>query len=255
MSFIVVIPSRYASSRLPGKPLLDIGGKPMIQHVYERALLSDASDVVIATDHAEIEQVAQSFGAKVCMTKQSHESGTDRLEEVASILGLADSQVIVNVQGDEPLIPFEVINQVAALMQKPDASMASLYEVIDDKEHIFDPNAVKVVTSEEGKALYFSRAPIPWHRDGFSFDINAAEVPSEIQYKRHIGIYGYRVNLLRSFVQWPVAALEAVEKLEQLRAMANGIQIEMAESILSIPAGVDTADDLDKVRAVIAAGG
>src|SRR5690554_3098751 len=193
MGFIVVIPARYASSRLPGKTLLDIAGKPMIQHVWERALESQADAVYIATDHVEIADVAQAFGAKVCMTKSSHESGTDRLQEVASQLGLDEQQVIVNVQGDEPLIPPAVIDQVAALLLAEDKTqMATLYERITQAEQVFDANVVKLVEDNNANALYFSRAPIPWYRDGFSQSKTLAQ---GIDYKRHIGIYAYRASL------------------------------------------------------------
>lgn len=249
MGFVVVIPARFASSRLPGKPLLDIAGKPMIQHVWQRACQSGADAVYIATDNAAIKDVAEGFGAKVCMTKDTHESGTDRLQEVVSLLGFSDDQVLINVQGDEPLIPPQVIDQVAALMQAPETQMATLYEVIKDEKQVFDPNAVKLVSDDLGNALYFSRAPIPWYRDGFA---NAQTLAKEISYKRHIGIYGYRAKLLNQFVHWPVSSLEAVEKLEQLRAMSHGVRIRVEEAALPIPAGVDTQHDLDVVRAILA---
>lgn len=248
MSFIVVIPARLASSRLPGKPLLDIAGKPMVQHVWEQACKSDAEEVYIATDHPSIADVAQGFGAKVCMTSERHESGTDRLQEVARQLQLADSQVIINVQGDEPLIPPAVINQVAHLMQG-EVQMATLYEKITDPVHLFDPNIVKIVADLQGFALYFSRAPMPWFRDGFAVD--RAVLPSALTYKRHIGIYGYRASLLHRFVQWPVSDIEAVEKLEQLRALSHGIRIRIEEACAIIPPGVDTQKDLDHVRGLI----
>ena len=246
MGFIVVIPSRYASTRLPGKPLLDIAGKPMIQHVWERAQQSSADKVYIATDHDEIRQVALGFGAEVCMTSDKHESGTDRLQEVVTQLQCADDQVVVNVQGDEPLIPPEVIDQVAELMTDEQSQMATLYELITEAEQVFDPNVVKLVTSQLGEALYFSRAPIPWDRDGFSD--GKQQVSGKTAYKRHIGIYGYRVALLHRFVAWPVSELEAVEKLEQLRAMSHGVSIKAARACATIPGGVDTQHDLDKVR-------
>lgn len=250
MSFIVVIPSRYASTRLPGKPLLDIAGMPMIQHVWLQALKSDAAEVVIATDNVEIETIAKNFGATVCMTSEAHESGTDRLQEVVSKMGWSDDQVIVNVQGDEPLIPPAVINQVAALMADDSRKMATLYEAVETVAQLFDPNVVKLVEDEQGQALYFSRAPIPWVRDVFA-EGQPETLPGGITFKRHIGIYGYRASLLNAFVSWPVAALEANEKLEQLRAMANGISIAVAEAVESIPAGVDTQADLSLVRAIL----
>jgi 3-deoxy-manno-octulosonate cytidylyltransferase (CMP-KDO synthetase) len=249
MSFIVVIPARLASTRLPNKPLLDIGGKPMIQHVWEQARKSDASAVYIATDHQSICDVATAFGAKVCMTSASHESGTDRLQEVVNKLGLPSEQVLVNVQGDEPLIPPQVINQVAGLMGEG-VAMATLFEHIKQVDQVFDPNIVKLVTDEYNNALYFSRAPIPWFRDGFSAENPV--LPKAVEYKRHIGIYAYRARLLDDFVTWPMSALEAVEKLEQLRVLSNGVRIQVAEACETIPPGVDTQRDLDVVRAFLA---
>lgn len=248
MSFIVVIPARLASTRLPNKPLLDIAGKPMIQHVWERACQSNASAVYIATDHQSIADAAISFGAKVCMTSVKHESGTDRLQEVVEKLGLSSSQVIVNVQGDEPLIPSEVINQVAELMQETIA-MATLFEVMHDVKQVFDSNAVKLVADDNGNALYFSRAPIPWCRDEFGGE--KPTLPTTISYKRHVGIYAYRVELLNQFVAWPMSQLETVEKLEQLRVLNHGVKIRVAEACKTIPAGVDTQKDLDAVREIL----
>ena len=249
MSFTVVIPARYASSRLPGKPLLDIAGKPMIQHVYERAIQSSASEVIIATDDARIAKVAASFNARVCMTDAAHESGTDRLQEVVSQLGLDGQHIVVNVQGDEPLIPPAVIDQVAAdLLANPTAAIATLVERITDKDDVFNPNAVKAVMDANGRALYFSRAPIPWARDEFA--AANSSLPPATHYYRHIGIYAYRVQFLHQFVQWPPGLLERTEKLEQLRAMENGVEIHIAEAITAIPAGIDTQADLDKVRAL-----
>ncbi len=254
MSYIVVIPSRMSSTRLPGKPLMDIAGKPMVQHVWERAMQSDASDVYIAVEHEDIKRVAEGFGAKVCMTSDKHESGTDRLQEVVELLGCDDDQVVVNVQGDEPLIPPEVINQVAGLMQNPTTQMATLYEIIQQAEQLFDPNVVKLVSNAAGQALYFSRAPIPWCRDEFATDTEVTTLPTDIEYKRHIGIYAYRAKLLNQFVSWPMSNLESIEKLEQLRAMSNGIGIQVDKACADIPAGVDTQEDLELVRKVFAQG-
>lgn len=257
MSFIVVIPSRFASTRLQGKPLLDIAGKPMIQHVWERACASKARAVYIATDNEAIKTTAEAFGANVCMTKESHESGTDRLQEVVAALALTDDQVIINVQGDEPLIPPQLIDQLAQLMSSH-TQMASLYEGINDMRQVFDPNVVKLVTDHQGDALYFSRAPIPWYREGFhatdaeSTDTeNNMSMPVGYSYKRHIGIYAYRAKLLNEFVTWPVAPLEAIEKLEQLRVLSQGIKIKLAEAMCEIPPGVDTQADLENVRDII----
>lgn len=248
MSFSVIIPARFASSRLPGKPLLDIAGKPMIQHVYERAKASDAARVVIATDDQRIVEAGNGFGAEVVMTDTSHESGTDRLQQVASILALPKDHIIVNVQGDEPLIPARVINQVAENLQNNQSSgIATLIEAIEDYETVMDPNAVKVVRGEDGNALYFSRAPIPWDRDHFA---QQQTLPNTHHFFRHIGIYAYRVQFLHDFVQWPIGALEAIEKLEQLRALEHGVKIHTAQSLEAIPAGVDTQTDLDTVRSI-----
>ncbi len=237
MSFIVVIPARYASTRLPGKPLLDIAGKPMIQHVYQRACESEASAVVIATDDQRIADVADGFGAKVVMTRADHQSGTDRIQEVVSTLGLAEHELVVNMQGDEPLIPPATINQVAANLEKhPDAGISSLFHAIHDATELMNPNAVKVVTDAQGYALYFSRSPLPW------------QDAEPIHGKRHVGIYAYRVQTLNRFVRWPRSLLEVSERLEQLRAMHHGVRIIMDEAVQRVPAGVDTADDLDAVR-------
>jgi 3-deoxy-manno-octulosonate cytidylyltransferase (CMP-KDO synthetase) len=249
MSFTVIIPARYASSRLPGKPLLDIAGKPMIQRVYEQAIQSDAEQVVIATDDQRIAELAESFGAEVCMTAVEHESGTDRLQEVVSKLELADDHIVVNVQGDEPLIPPAVINQVADNLAKTEqAGIATLAECIADVDTVFDPNAVKVTMDLNGRALYFSRAPIPWCRDEFSAD--SKRLPASANYYRHVGIYAYRVSFLNQFITWPPSSLELTEKLEQLRAMENGVAIHVEEACQAIPAGVDTQADLDAIRAL-----
>jgi 3-deoxy-manno-octulosonate cytidylyltransferase (CMP-KDO synthetase) len=253
MSFTVVIPARYASTRLPGKPLADIAGKPMVQWVYERACASAASEVVVATDDPRIESVARGFGARVCMTRPDHPSGTDRIEEVARALALGDDAIVVNVQGDEPLLPSAVINQVAANLARADtAGIATLCEPLSDSADLFNPNIVKVVADDAQLALYFSRAPIPWERDKFS-----AGQPAEdetIVAQRHLGIYAYRVAFLHDFVRWPPARLEQLEALEQLRAMANGVRIHVAPACEYVPPGVDTAADLEHVRSLLLAG-
>ena len=247
MSFSVVIPARYASSRLPGKPLKDISGKPMIQHVYERALESEAKEVVIATDDERIQKVAEEFGAKVVMTDPDHASGTDRLQEVVSKLNYYADDIVVNVQGDEPLIPPRVINQVAHnLAAEKDASIATLYEPIENIEDVFNPNIVQVVTDRNDFALYFSRAPIPYARDDFAK--SKEQMPQGVSFKRHIGIYAYRVNLLNSFVKWDEAPIETTECLEQLRALWNGSKIHVALADEIPPGGVDTEEDLERVR-------
>jgi 3-deoxy-manno-octulosonate cytidylyltransferase (CMP-KDO synthetase) len=247
MAYTVVIPARYGSTRLPGKPLLEIQGKTMVQRVWEQACLSGAERVVIATDDSRIVEVAQAFGAQVCMTSVEHSSGTDRLQEVVAELGLADDHRVVNVQGDEPLIPPQVIDQVAAnLSAHPHASIATLCEDIDDIEDLINPNVVKVISDAQGMALYFSRAPIPWPRDAF---VHGRDVmPSAGNWYRHIGLYAYRVEFLHQFVSWPVAPEEQLESLEQLRALHNGVGIHVDRAVHTVPAGVDTHDDLLLVR-------
>lgn len=252
MSFMVVIPARYASTRLPGKPLADIGGKPMLQWVYERACASQAEQVVIATDDERVAAVARQLQADVCMTATDHASGTDRIEEVARTLKLADDAIVVNVQGDEPLIPPAVIDQVAEnLTHASSAGIATLCEPLATAADLFNPNVVKVVTDTEQLALYFSRAPIPWARDAFATGEPAAD--TQVVAQRHLGIYAYRVGFLHDFVTWPAAQLEVLESLEQLRAMANGVRIHVAPACEFVPPGVDTEADLDHVRALLAA--
>lgn len=251
MSFTVVIPARYASSRLPAKPLALIANKPMIQHVYERASESGAARVIVATDDQRIFDLVRGFGGEACMTKTSHVSGTDRLHEVAGIYAMAGDEIVVNVQGDEPLIPATVIRQVAKnLAQNTQASVATLCEPITSAQEFTNPNAVKVVTSADNLALYFSRAPIPWPRDQFSQ--NQDQLPEDltgtIGARRHIGIYAYRVSLLNRFITWPAAPLELLESLEQLRVLWQGESIHVDLACDDVPGGVDTLDDLQRVR-------
>lgn len=249
MAFSVVIPARYASTRFPGKPLVDIAGKPMVQHVYERAVQSEAERVIIATDDERIAEAARGFGAEVCLTSAEHPSGTDRLQEVVQTLGFYADDIVVNVQGDEPLVPPRVINQVAHnLRAEPEASIATLSEPIEDIESVLNPNVVKVVADNSGRALYFSRAPIPWPRDAFATEAGRTQMPEGVNYQRHIGIYAYRVKLLNDFVRWAPAPVEATECLEQLRAMWNGavIHVDVADELP--PAGVDTPEDLERIR-------
>lgn len=249
MSYTVVIPARYGSTRFPGKPLADIAGKPMIQHVYERAAESRAQRVVVATDDDRIEAVCCSFGAEVIMTSADHASGTDRLQEVAARLALDDDERVVNVQGDEPLMPPQLIEQVAgALEQFPEAAIATLCERITRPEDLFNANVVKVVRDLEGFAHYFSRAPVPWDRDNWPATGRPDTLPESCDAWRHIGIYGYRVQLLHRFVAWPVAPLEKTEALEQLRALQNGARIHVSEACVAPPAGVDTPEDLERLR-------
>ena len=250
MQFIVVIPARYASTRLPGKPLRDIAGLPMIQRVWQQACKSGAARVVIATDDSRIEAAALAFGAEVCMTRADHVSGTDRLQEVAQQLGLDSSQIVVNVQGDEPLIPPRVIDQVASnLAANEQAGVATLCEPIESVEDFCNPNVVKVVTDVQGLARYFSRAPIPWPRDHFQESQNS--MPDLDLARRHIGIYAYRVAELTRFVSWAVAPIERSESLEQLRFIWNSVGIHIADAIEPVPGGVDTEQDLESAIKII----
>jgi 3-deoxy-manno-octulosonate cytidylyltransferase (CMP-KDO synthetase) len=250
MSFIVVIPARYASSRLPGKPLVDIAGKSMIQRVYEQAQKTAADQVYVATDDQRVEEEVQTWGGNVLMTNASHQSGTDRLAEVAQKLNLAEDHILVNLQGDEPLMPPEVIDQVAANLQShPECPVATLCEPIQLKEDFLNPAVVKVVADANNMALYFSRAPIPWPRD-LSFD--SATLPENLNARRHLGIYAYRAGFLQQFVSWPVAELESLEMLEQLRVLVQGKPIHVELSCAEVPAGIDTQEDLERVRGLLA---
>lgn len=251
MHFKIVIPARFASSRLPGKPLRQIAGKPMIQHVYERALESDASSVIIATDDQRIADAATAFGADVCLTRDDHLSGTDRLAEVAQLRAFHGDDLIVNVQGDEPCLPAELINQVAAdLAQHREAAITTLYSKLETIEHVFDPNIVKVVIDAKGYAMYFSRAPIPWLRGHFS-----ESRPSElagIPHFKHVGLYAYRADFLHRYHELPPAPLEQYESLEQLRALYHGNRIHLTEARVAPGHGVDTEQDLLAVEALFA---
>jgi 3-deoxy-manno-octulosonate cytidylyltransferase (CMP-KDO synthetase) len=249
MTFTVIIPARYASSRLPGKPLLDIGGKPMIQHVYERALASGANQVVVATDDGRIADVVRKFG-KIVMTSAEHSSGTARLAETAELLSLTDDAIVVNLQGDEPQMPPELLLQVVEnLHSHPQAVMATLATPITESEEFFNPNAVKLVMDDKGYALYFSRAPIPWDRDGFAR--NKAVLTNKIMAYRHLGIYAYRVRFLKQYVQTPSCPLEVTESLEQLRVLWMGEKISVGIVNSPPPAGVDTISDLERVRQIL----
>lgn len=252
MGFIVVIPARYASTRLPGKPLQDIAGKPMVQHVWEQAQRSAAERVVIATDDERIACVCRAFGAEVVLTRVDHNSGTDRLAEVAAHLGLAADAIVVNVQGDEPLIPPTLINQVATnLAANAQAGISTLAEPLHDAELLFNPNVVKVVADANGLALTFSRAPLPWARDTFANQ--RAHLPEGVPFRRHIGIYAYRAGFLQDFVAWGPCWLEDTECLEQLRALWHGVRIHVADACETPPAGVDTPEDLQRVRQLLGA--
>jgi 3-deoxy-manno-octulosonate cytidylyltransferase (CMP-KDO synthetase) len=248
--FRAVIPARYASTRLPGKPLADIGGRPMIQHVHERVVASGAAEVIIATDDPRIEQACVAFGAEVQMTSASHVSGTDRLAEVAARRGWRDADVVVNVQGDEPLLPPALVRQAAALLgADPGADIATLGTPIQALAEFLDPAVVKLVRRADGRALYFSRAPIPWHRDGASRGV-ATQTDFSGAW-RHLGLYAYRVGALKRLAAAPPAPLELAEKLEQLRALHLGMAIVVGEAGERPGPGVDTAADLERVRSML----
>ena len=244
--FRVVIPARYASARLPGKALMSIGGKPMVQWVYERSLASGAAEVLIATDDLLIVSAGHSFDAEVIMTAATHTSGTDRIAEVARKRAWPDKDIVVNVQGDEPLIPPSVIKQVAALLEShSSADIATLATPIDSLEEFLNPNAVKVVTDPQGRALYFSRAPIPWNRDGAPAGIGSQKVFTGS--RRHVGIYAYRVGALLRMASLAPTALEQTEKLEQLRALENGLEIRVADAVERPGPDVNTPEDFERV--------
>ena len=250
--FTVVIPARYGSSRFPGKPLKVIAGKPMVQLVWEQARKSSAQRVVVATDDVRIFEACQAFGAEVLMTRDDHNSGTDRLAEVAMQLGLAADAIVVNVQGDEPMIPPAVIDQVASnLAAHPEAGISTLAEPIDNVAALFNPNVVKVSSDINGLALTFSRAPLPWARDALA--ANRDELPAGVPFRRHIGIYAYRAGFLHDFVSWGPCMLENTENLEQLRALWNGVRIHVADALEAPPVGVDTPEDLERVRRLLEA--
>ncbi len=244
MSFVAIIPARYSSTRLPGKPLKDINGKPMVVHVLERARESGAERIIVATDHEEVARAVEAAGGEVCMTRADHQSGTERLAEVIEKCGFSDDTIIVNVQGDEPMIPPVIIRQVAENLANCQAGMATLAVPIDSAEEAFNPNAVKVVMDAQGYALYFSRATIPWDRDRFA---RSREKIGDT-FLRHIGIYGYRAGFIRRYVSWEPSQLEQIEMLEQLRVLWNGekIHVAVAKEIPGI--GVDTPEDLERIR-------
>jgi len=247
--FTAIIPARYASTRLPGKPLLDIAGKPMVVRVAECARASGAARVAIATDDHRIADAARRHGVEAVMTRSDHPTGTDRLAEAARTLGLADEAIVVNVQGDEPLLPADVIRGVAdALAAAPDAAIATACHPLGDAAEFFSPNVVKVVCDRRGSALYFSRAPIPFARDAFQG--TRAALPEGLPAYRHIGLYAYRAGFLMRYPSLPQTDLERFEALEQLRALAHGFRIVVNVLPGPLPPGVDTEEDLAKVRAL-----
>ena len=249
-AFTVIIPARYASSRLPGKMLADIAGKPMIIRVAEQAAKSQATRVVVATDHPSIAQACQANGVECLMTREAHPSGTDRLAEAAAALSLDDNAIVVNVQGDEPLIDPAHIDQVAALLASDStAAIATCAAPIADAEALFNPNVVKVVCDRQGRALYFSRAPIPWHRDALA--TGARILAPNLPAKHHIGLYALRVSFLKVFPTLAPGTLEQIESLEQLRAMEHGYAIAVLALCSHPGAGVDTPPDLERVRKIV----
>ena len=246
MTFTVVIPARYASTRFPGKPLIDLQGKPMVVRVAERAAKSSAGSVVVATDDQRIADACKQARIAVAMTRSDHATGTDRLSEVVMQLGLPDDAVVVNVQGDEPLIPASVIDQVAALLaQRQSAAMATFCHPIHDVADAVNPNVVKCALNEAGEAMYFSRAPIPYARDEWSAGIDA--MPSSLPMYRHIGLYAYRASFLRIFPTLTIPAIERFEALEQLRALAHGYRIAVAVVDAPLPPGIDTPEDYQRL--------
>jgi 3-deoxy-manno-octulosonate cytidylyltransferase (CMP-KDO synthetase) len=245
-SYHIVIPARMASQRLPGKPLADVAGKPLIQHVFERARESAADAVVVATDSREVFEACRGFGAQAVMTSNRHQSGSDRIAECADLLAWPDDAIVVNLQGDEPLMPPACLDQAAALLQRvPQADVASLYWPIEQSKEVTDPNVVKVVVSSGGLALYFSRAVIPYPRDAASLD---EALRKGLAWRRHVGLYAYRAGALRAFASMQATPLESSERLEQLRFLESGRQIAMDRACAFIPPGVDTPEDLERVR-------
>ncbi len=251
MPFVVAVPARYASTRLPGKPLRLIGDRPMIRHVAERALQAGAGQVWVATDDARIAEAMDGLaGVHVAMTGSAHPSGTDRLAECARIAGWDADTCVVNLQGDEPFAPAAGIRAVAELLLQSGADMATLAAQVDSAHELFDPNVVKLVRTAGGDALYFSRAPIPWHRD--SFASQREQLPEDGQWLRHIGIYAYRAGFLQRFAAMPPGLLERIESLEQLRALEAGHRIAVALTPEQFPPGIDTPDDLARAQAQVA---
>ncbi len=240
MGFSVIIPARYASSRLPAKMLKEINGKSLIEHTYSNAIKSDASRVIIATDDERIKTVAEGFGAEVCMTNDSHTSGTSRIAEAVSFLNFQNDDVIVNLQGDEPMMSPSAINQVASNLVSSGMSVATLCETINTEDAYFDENCVKVVYNSRGRAMYFSRSPVPAFRDGQNINLDLCF--------RHIGLYAYRVNFLKNYSNMPISRLETAEKLEQLTFLMEGFDIHVDVAFASTGYGVDTESDLIKVK-------
>jgi 3-deoxy-manno-octulosonate cytidylyltransferase (CMP-KDO synthetase) len=250
-AFVVIVPARLASTRLPRKPLADLAGEPMVVRVARRAAASGASLVVVATDSDEVLAACECFGVAAVRTRADHPTGTDRLAEAVDTLQLADEAIVVNLQGDEPLLPPQVVTRVAGLLaQRPDCAMATAAHPLADAAEFFDPNVVKVVTDAGGRALLFSRAPIPWARDAFAAARD--RLPEGLPAWRHVGLYAYRAGFLRRFPGLPRAPIEEQENLEQLRALWHGFGIAVLPLAEPLPPGVDTPEDLQKVRALLA---
>ena len=250
LRFKVVIPARYGSTRLPGKPLLNIAGKPMIAHVCERAKAAEAEEIIVATDDDRIFQAVTDLGFNAVMTNPDHQSGTERIAEVATLCGWQDHDIIVNLQGDEPLIPPAYIRDVAAaLANQQRAGIATLAAEIQEWQEIFNPNAVKVVVDKKGYALYFSRAPIPWERGHFNAE--GGQPSGTMPHLRHIGMYAYTVAFLTRYCQWEPSPLESIEALEQLRILWHGDAVRVVTVTQTPPAGVDTAEDLARVERIL----
>jgi len=262
LRFKAVIPARYASTRLPAKPLLDLGGKPMVVRVLERALKSGAEEVCVATDHPEVEAVVRAHGYSVVMTRADHPTGTDRLAEVVALKGWSDDTLVVNVQGDEPLIAPDLIRHTAQQLADSGAAIATVGHPIDRMDVFLNPNVVKLVRRADGDALYFSRAPIPWPRDAFARlrEANGGAVPGTGQMPagvgaiRHVGLYAYRASFLKAYSSLALAPLEGVESLEQLRALHHGFRISVAISDHEPAPGVDTPDDACEMQRRFAVG-
>lgn len=249
--FVVIIPARLASTRLPRKPLADIGGAPMVVRVAQKAAASGARRVVVAGDHEEIVATCRVHGVECLLTSAAHQTGTDRIAEAAAVLGLGPADIVVNAQGDEPLIPSQVIAQVAdALTTHEDCAIATAACPLLDADEFFNPNIVKVVVDRHGRALYFSRAPIPWARDAFAVD--RSQLPAKLSARRHIGLYAYRTSFLLAYPQLARDSLEELESLEQLRALSHGYRIAVEDLASPLPPGVDTPSDLELARAAYA---
>jgi 3-deoxy-manno-octulosonate cytidylyltransferase (CMP-KDO synthetase) len=249
--FIVAIPARFGSTRLPGKPLRAIGGVPMVVRVAQRALLAGAGQVVVAVDDPRIATALAGQDVEICMTRADHASGSDRLAECAAHYGWPDDAVVVNLQGDEPFAPAAGIREVAHALAVDDAPMATLATPIEHAHELFDPNVVKLVRAQNGRALYFSRAPLPWARDAFARDRDA--LPPDVPFLRHIGIYAYRAGFLRRYTTLPRTPLETAESLEQLRVLEHGHAIAVRLTPEPFPPGIDTEADLERAERWLAA--